>query len=86
MVHMSVRLGHHELLDAHRPRRAHAPEVIALEVDQHDVLGALLGMRDESGGLCAVFFRLPAARPSPCDGSRLDLGTADPDQTLGRGA
>ncbi len=59
MVHMRVRLGHHELLDAHRPRLAHAPEVIALEVDQHDVLGALLGVRDESGGLCARL--LPAA-------------------------
>ena len=29
----------------HGARLAHAPEIVALQVDQHDVLGALLRMR-----------------------------------------
>ena len=39
------------------PGLADPPEVVALEVDEHDVLGALLGMRGELGHLARVVRR-----------------------------
>ena len=68
-----------------RARLAHAPEVVALQVDQHDVLGALLGMRGElaasrarhpRGGGCAGGCRRwgacrpRARRPAPAARAR----------------
>ena len=45
--HVRVVLVDHELRDAHGAVLADAPEVVALEVDQHDVLGAVLGVEVE---------------------------------------
>jgi hypothetical protein len=46
--------------DAHRAGRRDAPDVVAAEVDQHHVLGDLLGVGEELGGE-----RLSASRVRP---------------------
>ena len=51
---LGEQIGH---LDA--PVAAHAAEVVALEVDDHHVLGALLGVGGESG-------RSPCRRAAAC--------------------
>ena len=43
-MHVGVGLDDHELIDPHGAGLAHATEIVALQVDEHDVLGALLGM------------------------------------------
>ena len=47
VVHVGVALDDHEFVDPHGPCLAHAAEVVALEVDQHHVLGAFLGTADQ---------------------------------------
>src|SRR5260370_27520838 len=82
---MGVGLDGHELVHAHRTRLAHPPEIVALEVDQHDVLGALLGMRRELAHLVTVPARKTAAWPGAGDGARIDAASHDPHQPFGRG-
>src|SRR6185437_5174907 len=72
--------------DVHRARLADPPEVVALEVDEHDVLGALLWMRHQRRGLARILARLPAARPGAGNGASLDAPAGDARQALGRGA
>src|SRR5204862_2182347 len=40
-----------ERLDLHRPVLAHAPQVVAAEVDEHDVLGPPLGSSSSSAAM-----------------------------------
>ena len=68
MRHVRVALGLHEALDPHRPRHADAGEVVAPEVDEHRVLGAVL-LRREQGRRVAF-----AGRDRP--GDRVQLGAA----------
>ena len=86
MVHVGVGLDAHELVDAHRARRAHPPEIVALEIDQHHVLGAFLGMRGELGHLARVAAGLAAPRAGAGDRPGLDAPPRDAHQPLGRGA
>ena len=44
-------LGHEEPLDAHRPGEARPREVVAAEVDEHHVLGAVLRGREQRLGV-----------------------------------
>ena len=53
MVHVGIRLDAHEFIDAHAARLAHPAEIVALQIDEHHVLGALLRMRGELGHLGA---------------------------------
>ena len=45
VMHVRVGLDRHELVDLHGAGLADAAEIVALQVDQHHVLGALLRMR-----------------------------------------
>jgi hypothetical protein len=45
--HVRVAFDLHQLLHSYRPSFRDAPDVVAPEVDQHHVLGALLGVREE---------------------------------------
>ena len=47
---MAVGLDLHELVDDHGAELAHAAEIVAPEVDQHHVLGALLLIGQQFGG------------------------------------
>ena len=59
----AVHLG--ERVDADAAGAADAPEVVALQVDDHDVLGALLGIRCQPAGERRVGLRVGAA-PRAC--------------------
>ena len=47
VMHVRVTFDRHEFVDLDRARHADAAQVVAFQIDQHDVLGALLGMLDE---------------------------------------
>ena len=66
--HVRVALGLHEALDAHRARHADAREVVAPEVDEHRVLGAVLLRREQR--------RRVALAGRDRAGDRVELGAA----------
>ena len=78
-----VRLDGHEGVDRDRPVLADAPEVVAPEVDEHDVLGALLLVGEQPLGDAGVLGRVGAARPRARDRPRRDVPAADGQQRLG---
>jgi hypothetical protein len=83
VVHVLVRLDGHELVHLYRAGLAHPPEVVALEVDQHDVLGPLLRVSCERTHLTQVLAGLAAARAGAGDRARIDTPPRDPHQPLG---
>ena len=46
-MHVLIGLDGHELIDPHAAGLAYAPQVVALQIDEHDVFGALLRVRSE---------------------------------------
>src|SRR5204863_45303 len=76
VVDVRVALDRHQLVDAHAARHADATEVVALEVDEHHVLGTLLRMRDELTDVAGVVMAVHA-RPRAGDGARLHLAPGD---------
>ena len=70
MHDVRVGLDGHERLDLDGAVLAHAPEVVAAEVDEHDVLGALLLVREQVLGDRAVLLRVAAARAGAGDRAR----------------
>ena len=47
--HVAVPLERHQLVDGDRAELGHPPDVVARQIDEHDVLGALLGMLHQLG-------------------------------------
>ncbi len=82
-MHMCVGLGDHELIDDHRTRFAHPSQIIAFQIDEHDVLGALLRMGYQCRSLRCIFTGPQCARPGPGDGARVHFTAADAQQPLG---
>src|SRR5207245_3934696 len=70
-------LGH---LDA--SGRGDAADVVAAEVDQHDVLGALLRIGEQLLGDRGVLLGCTAPRPTARDGAQGDGVRGEPDQDL----
>ena len=64
MHHVRVALDEHQLFDAHRAVFRNAAQVVAAQIDQHDVLGAFLGIGGEFGfqALRLLFRRAPRGR------------------------
>ena len=83
MHHVAVVLDRHEALDVDRPVLAHPAEVIAPEVDEHHVLGPLLGIGQQLLGDPAVLLGVLAARPGAGDRAGGDPPAGDRDQRLG---
>jgi hypothetical protein len=81
--HVRVGLHDHEVLDLDRAVLAHPSEVVAAEVDQHHVLGALLLVGQQLGGDRLVV--LPA-RAGARDGPRARPAAGHRQQRLRRGA
>ena len=75
-MHVRVALDAHELIHAHAAGLADAPEIVALQIDEHDVLGALLRMGDQRRDLAPVGIGAAAARPRAGDRARLDVAAA----------
>ncbi len=84
MDDVRVGLDAHERLDLHRAVLAHPPEVVAAEVDEHHVLGALLLVGEQVGGDLAVLVGVAAARAGAGDRARRDVAPRHRHQRLGR--
>ena len=72
VVQMRVALGHHEFVHFHGAGHADPAQVIALQVDQHDMLGALLRIGQQFLALGVVAGRRAAARAGAGDRAGLD--------------
>jgi hypothetical protein len=85
VVHVRVALHHHQLVDANAAGLADPAQVVALQVDEHDVLGALLRVRHQlahARGIVVAGQPGPRARDRP----RLHHPAAHRHQPLGRRA
>ena len=83
MDDVRVQLHAHELVDVHRAGRAHTPEVVAPQVDEHHVLGALLLVGAQVGDEAPVLGGVGAALARTGDGTRLDAVAVHGDQRFG---
>ncbi len=61
------------MTDAHA---ADAAEIVAQQIDDHQILGAILLAGAQFGGERGIFGGIPAARPCALDRPRLDLAVA----------
>jgi hypothetical protein len=72
-MHLGVGLDHHQLVDPHRAGLTDAAKIVALEIDEHDVLGPFLGMGTQ---LLDQLLVARVVRVAPaCAGNRSGLGT-----------
>jgi hypothetical protein len=67
-------------------RSRHAADVVAAEVEQHQVLGALLGVGQQLGGQRLVLLDGGAALARAGDRPHGDVAVLEPHQDLRRGA
>ncbi len=86
MHDVGVTLDEHEPVHLDRAELADAAHVVAAQIDQHHVLGALLFVVDHLIGECLVFILGCAARAGSGDGPVLDLALMDAHQQLWRRA
>ena len=84
--HVAVALDLHVLADGDRARPGDAPQVVAAEVDQHHVLGALLRVALELLGEQGVLAGVGAARPRAGDRVGGQPIALDLEEQLRRGA
>ncbi len=68
------------------PGAGDAADVVAAEIDQHDVLGALLGVGEQLRLQARILLGAGAARPGAGDGAHLDAVLLLAHQHLGGGA
>ena len=71
MNDMGIFFRVHHLLDPHRTGRGHPAHVVAAQIDEHDVLGALLGIGKQIRDELFVLLIVPAARPRAGNGTHL---------------
>ena len=71
---------------AHAAVFADAAQVVAAEIDEHDVLGALFLVALQLVGEALIFFLGASARPRAGDRMRHRMAAFDAHQHLGRGA
>ena len=86
MHDVRVALDVHQRRHLHGPGHADAAEVVACEIDEHDVLGALLFGRLQLVGHLLLVRRIAAAAARAGDRMRLDDAVLDADQHLRRRA
>ena len=84
--HVRVALDHHVLGDPHRADLRDAADVVAAEVDQHDVLGALLRVGEQLRGERPVLLGVGAAAARAGDRPQRHLVALEPHQDLRRRA
>ena len=87
MHHVRIALDEHQPLHLHRAVLAHAAEIVAAQVDEHDVLGALLGIGEQFGLRAArSSFSSAAARTRASERPVERVASLDLHQHLGRTA
>ena len=67
MVHLAIALQPHELVDPDRARLADPAQVVAHQVDDHHVLGPVLGVGDQIGGGIGIGQGIAAAGAGALD-------------------
>ena len=73
----------HQLLDGNGTRPGDTTDIVATKVDQHDVLGAFLGVLQQLVRQPLVLRQCLAARAGPGDGAGFDRAVDHFDQRLG---
>src|SRR6185503_15532574 len=86
LVHARERLDVEQLARAHGARHAAFAQVVAQEIDDHHVLGAVLRARSQLLGELAVARGILRARPGALDRLRLYAPVAQAQEPLGRRA
>ena len=84
--HMAVPLEHHRLIELLGAEANHSAHIVAGEVDEHHVLGDLLGVLAQFGAEASILLVGAAAPTSAGDGTRDDATVDQLDHRLGRGA
>ena len=84
--HVAVAFDEHEVLDLDAAEFGDAADVVAAEVDQHDVLGDFLGVGAEIFFEGAVGGFVRAAGAGAGDGAVLDAALVYADEEFGGGA
>ena len=79
MHDVAVALDDHQVFHLHGAEIAHPADVIARQVDQHDVLGPFLGVGQQFGFVRLVLFGCLAAGPRSGDGPDLNVPLFAPD-------
>jgi hypothetical protein len=69
---VGITLDGHQLIDFHSANLRDSADVISSQIDQHDVLGALLGIGEQIGFEFSLLLGSATARPGPGDGTQLD--------------
>src|SRR5690606_15497808 len=85
VVHVGVAFHAHQFVDLDAAGYAHAAQIVALQVDQHHVFGAFLGMAEQLGDAGAVVVAVET-RPRAADGPCFHHLAAHRDKALGRRA
>ena len=73
MDHMGIVLHHHHLVDRDRAVGADLAEVVPLEVEEHDMLGPLLFVRQQFDGQLRGLGAVPAPPARARDRPRVGL-------------
>jgi hypothetical protein len=81
-----VALDGHEVRHPHRPRHGDPANVVAAEIDEHDVLRPLLLVGEQVSLVGAVFLRRHPTGSGPGDGVVGQRPPFETDEELGRGA
>ncbi len=82
-MHVGVALQREQLRHPHAADAAAAPEVVAQEVDDHQVLGAVLRAAEQVVGVRLILVRGQTARARALDRAGLHLALAQADEALG---
>ena len=69
--HVAIALDGHEVGDLHAAVFGDATDIVAGEIHEHEVLGALLGIGHEVGGIRIIFLR--SGSTAACAGDRTDF-------------
>ena len=85
VVHVAVAGNFHQCRHLHAAGLAHPPQIIALQVDQHDVFGAFLGMRLQACAQRSVFHGIFASGMGAGNRPRFQAAAGvETDQPFGR--
>ncbi len=78
MNHMGIPFDGHQLIDFDAADGGDPADIVAAEIDQHDMLGAFFRVGQQFGFELALFFRRGAAPARAGDGAQLDGIAGEP--------
>src|SRR5690606_24553035 len=81
--HVRVALDHHHLRDGHAPEAAHAADVVAREINEHEMLRPFLLVGEKLAFERAILLRCGAALAGPGDRPDLNEVIREPHVHLG---